>query len=80
MMNCLMWGMLLCVADETSEYKPVIAPFLERHLLKPLEERRWEKWREEGQAQAHAEIRARLKQRGLNPDDFLPPEDSEKSG
>jgi hypothetical protein len=61
--------------DKRPESKPVLAPFLERHVLKPLEERRWEKWREEGQAQARAEIRGRLKQRGLNSDDFLPSEE-----
>ena len=60
--------------DKRPERKPVLASFLERHLLKPLEERRWEKSREEGRAQARAEIRARLKQSGLNPDDFLPSE------
>ncbi len=70
--------------DQKQERKAVLAPFLERHLLKPLEERRWEKWREEGRAQARAEIRAevrtRLKQRGLDPDDFLPIDERSEKG
>ena len=37
MTSCGMWGMLLCLLDETPERQPVIAPFLERHLRKPLE-------------------------------------------
>ena len=79
MMSGLMWGMRLRIMDGTTEYKPVIAPFLERHLLKPVEKRRWEKWREEGREQARAKIRARLKQRGLNPDELLPPEENDGS-
>ena len=75
-------------AEET-KHQPVLAPFLERHVLNPLgnrlEQRRLEKWREEGWAQAakqNAEAmttaRRLMRERGLNPDDFLPPEEFEK--
>ena len=80
MVSGLMWGALLSTMKDTPERKMVIAPFLERHLLKPLEERRLDKWREQGRAigraEAIAEIRKRLEERGLNPDEILPGENA----
>ena len=71
--------------DKEAKYQPVLAPLLERHVLNPLgnrlERRRLKKWREEGRAQAAKEnaealttARRLMRERGLNPDDFLPPE------
>ena len=81
MVSGLMWGALLSIMKDTPERKLVIAPFLERHLLKPLEERRSDKWREQGRtigrAEAIAEIRKRLEERGLNPDEILPFENAD---
>ena len=42
MMSCGMWGMLLCLLNESVERQPVIAPFLERHLRKPVEKQQSE--------------------------------------
>ncbi len=77
MVSCGMWGVLLCSQDEAPKRQLVIGPFLERHVLQPLEKRRWEKWREEGRAQERAEIRARMEKLGLNPDEFLPPKEND---
>ena len=86
MMSGLMWGALLSILKDTPERNLVIAPFLERHLLKPLEEKRLDKWREEGREigraeaiEAIAEIRKLLEERGLNPDEILPDKASEKT-
>ena len=78
-MSFLMWGMLICALRETSEYKPVLAPFLKRRLLTPLEENRRAKWREEGRAQERAEIQARLEKLGLDPREILADPDTRDS-
>ena len=80
MTSCGIWGMLLCLLDETPERQPVIAPFLERHLLEPQEQRLLEQGREEERKANKARIAAARKllaERGFNPDQFLPAEDSE---
>ena len=78
-MSFLMWGMLICALRETSEYKPVLTPFLKRRLLTPLEENRRAKWREEGRAQERAEIQARLEKLGLDPREILANPDTRNS-
>ena len=64
----------------------VLAEFLNRHLLEPQKERLMEQGRQQVKAEAEAEIRtrmnevrSRLKERGLNPDDFLPTEEDGNS-
>lgn len=82
---CGMWGMLLCVLNSPQKRDLVLAPFLERYLLKPLENRLREKWLEEGRAQGRSEIRGQLRARmrsklregGLDPVEILPPEESD---
>ena len=53
----------------------VIAAFLNRHLLKPQKQRLLQ----QGRSQERAEIRARLKKLGLNPDDILPTEETDNN-
>jgi hypothetical protein len=53
----------------------VIAAFLNRHLLEPQKQRLLQ----QGRSQERAEIRARLKKLGLNPDDILPTEETDNN-
>ena len=55
----------------------VIAEFLNQHLLEPLKERQREEGRKEGRKAALAAVRKRLAEAGLNPDDYLPAEESD---
>lgn len=66
----LMWALLISVLKEPKR-EPELAPLLGRCVLNPLDNRLREMWLEEGRAQGRAEIQARLKQRGLDLDDFL---------
>ncbi len=72
-----LWGVILCVQDETENYQPVIAPFLEQHLLKPRKGQRpvtgYEQGLAEGRAEARAEIRGKLREQGFDLDKILPP-------
>ena len=55
----------------------VIAEFLNRHLLEPQKQRLLEQGRKEERARIRAQlakVRTQLEERGLNPDEFLPPE------
>ena len=80
----LLWALLICVLKAQPKSDLVLAPLLERYVLNPLGNRLREKWLEKGRAQGRVEIRARLAEvrhrlaeRGLNPDEFLPPQKSE---
>lgn len=80
------WTALFKVAGEISGGIMVLAEFLNRHLLEPQKERLMEQVRQQVKAEAEAkiqarlaEVRARLKDRGPNPDDFLPPEEDSNS-
>ena len=64
---------LFKAASEAKGGIMVLADFLNRHLVEPQKRRLLEQGRKEGRA----EILARLRERGLNPDDFLPPEDTD---
>ena len=72
---------LFRVAGEIWRSTVVIAEFLNQHLLEPLKERQREEGREEGRKEgrkaALAAIRKRLAEDGLNPDDYLPAEESD---
>ena len=62
-------GALFKAASETKGGIMVIAEFLNRHLLEPQKQRLLE----QGRREERARIRARLKQRGLDPDEILSP-------
>ena len=68
---------LFRVAGEIWRSTVVIAEFLNQHLLEPLKERQREEGRKEGRKAALAAIRKRLAEDGLNPDDYLPAEESD---
>ncbi len=79
---------LFRVAGEIWRTTVVIAEFLNQHLLEPLKERQREEGRKEGREEGREEgrmegrkaalaaIRKRLAENGLNPDDYLPAEES----
>ena len=73
------WTGLFKVAGEIAGGIMVLAEFLNRHLLEPQKQRLLEQGRIEGRVEGRSEerdrIRARLERRGLNPDDFLLPEE-----
>ena len=76
---------LFRVAGEIWRSTVVIAEFLNQHLLEPLKERQREEGRKEGREEGRKEgrkaalaaIRKRLAEDGLNPDDYLPAEESD---
>lgn len=73
------WTPLFKIAGEIAGGIMVLAEFLNRHLLEPQKQRLLEQGRVEGRVQERETLRAQLKKRGLNPDDFLPPEENDDS-
>ena len=60
----------------------VLADFLNRHLLEPQKQRLLQQGRQQAMAEAEArldEARARLRVRGLDPDEILPDQAPEKA-
>ena len=64
----------------------VLAEFLNRKLLEPQDRRLQEqmkKAREEGREEGHTEamamVRALLREKGLNPDDIIPPSNGDRT-
>ena len=54
----------------------VLANFLNQQLMEPLKERQLEQGRQQGRQAERDSIRARLRERGLDLDELLPPADS----
>ncbi len=64
----------------------VLAEFLNRKLLEPQDRRLQEQLkkaraeaREEGHAEAMAIVRALMREKGLNPDDIIPPSNGDRT-
>ena len=58
----------------------VLADFLNRHLLEPQKRRLLEEGRQQAEKEHAATLdtaRRRMREQGLNPDDFLPPEEDD---
>lgn len=77
------WTALSKVAGELAGGIMVLAEFLNRHLLEPQKQRLLRQGREQAMAEADDVVRARLSEarrklekQGLNPDEFLPFEES----
>ena len=81
------WTALFKVSGEIAGGIMVLAEFLNRHLLEPQKQRLLEQGRKEGleegrergRAELSTEIRARLEERGLDPDEILPDQAAEKA-
>ena len=65
------YRILISVARELKGAIVVLAEFLNRHLLEPQKRRLMN----QGRAEAHAEIRERLLDAGIDPDRIIPPTD-----
>ena len=77
------WTALFKVAGEMAGGIMVLAEFLNRHLLEPQKQRLLRQGREQAMAEVDDAVRARLsearsklEEQGLDPDDFLPLEES----
>lgn len=72
------YNMLTWVVSEVKGAIMVLAEFLNRTLLEPQKRRLIDEGRalgrDEGRDEAIAEIRSRLREKGIDPDDIIPPE------
>lgn len=80
------YNILVQVFDEIKGGVMVLAEFLNRKLLEPQDRRLQEqmkKAREEGREEGHTEamamVRALLREKGLNPDDIIPPSNGDRT-
>lgn len=78
------WTAVFKVAGELAGGIMVLAEFLNRHLLEPQKQRLLRQGKEQAMAEADdvvrarlSEARTRLEKQGLNPDEFLPLEESD---
>ena len=80
------YNILVQVFDEIKGGVMVLAEFLNRKLLEPQDRRLQEQLkkareeaREEGHTEAMAMVRALLREKGLNPDDIIPPSNGDRT-
>ena len=84
------YNILVQVFDEIKGGVMVLAEFLNRKLLEPQDRRLQEQMkkareeareegREEGHTEAMAMVRALLREKGLNPDDIIPPSNGDRT-